>query len=288
MVDMPIDLQARFERMLEKSRDTGDGGREILETGYHTLAAGKAMMRWPDVGLEDLWAHALKEGRTMFNDPNVRWGKTGPKETADMLGQTTIGPWQMTLRNVQKEYGPQYGVRAEWTPGQVFEFCQKHPQIQAGMICDYIQISYSTYGTRAPYAIQRYFWLAAFVTGEIGQGPWDASVLPKPPDGDWTKLTAEMKRNTGFYAKQILLGTEYNPRGLLYWLWVNDDHDGLQATLQMWADQRDGSWDEANAQANLIGRRGRFHISVEDLQYVPEEACKKVLAKLIEQTKPRE
>lgn len=285
---MPLDLQTRFERMLDRSRDTGDGGREILETGYHILAAGKQMKRWPDVGLEDLWAHALKEGRTMFDDPNVRWGKTGPKETADMLGQTTIGPWQMTLRNVQKEYGPQYGVRAEWTPGEVFAFCQKHPEIQAGMICDYIQISYSTYGIRSPYAIQRYFWLAAFVIGEIGQGAWDASVLPKPPDGDWTKLTAAMKRDTGFYAKQILLGTEYNKRGLLYWLWVNDDLDGIKNTLQTWADQRDGSWDEANAQANLIGPRGHYVIAAEDLKYVPEEKCREAIAGAIASIKPRE
>ncbi len=285
---MPLDLQHRFERMLELSRDTGDGGREILETGYHALAAGQAMLRWPDVGLEDLWAHALKEGRTMFDDPNVRWGKTGPKETADMLGQTTIGPWQITLRNVQKEYGPPYGVRADWTPGDVFEFCQKHPQVQAGMICDYIQKSYSTLGTRTPYAIQRYFWLAAFVNGEIGQGAWDSSVLPKPPDGDWTKLTAAMKRDTGFYAKQILLGTSYNPRGLLYWLWVTDDHAAIHATLQAWADQRDGSWDEAESQAKLIGPRGRYHISVDDLQYVPDEACRKVIADAIASIKPRE
>src|SRR5690242_11044263 len=105
---MPLDLQARFQRMLEHSRDTGDGGREILEVAYHTLGAGQAMSRWPDVGLEDLWAHALKEGRLLFNKPEARWGKTGPKETADMLGQTTIGVWQITVRNVQKEYGPPY------------------------------------------------------------------------------------------------------------------------------------------------------------------------------------
>lgn len=285
---MPLDLQARFERMLEHSRDTGDGGREILETGYHVLAAGQAMLRWPDVGLEDLWAHALKEGRTMFDDPNVRWGKTGPKETADMLGQTTIGPWQMTVRNVQKEYGPPYGVRAEWTPAEIFAFCQERPAIQAGMICDYIQKSYSTLGVRSPYAIQRYFWLAAFVIGEIGQGPWDASVLPKPPDGDWTKITAAMKRETGFYAKQILLGTQYNPRGLLYWLWVNDDIEAIRSTLQTWADQRDGSWNENDSTANLIGPRGRYLISSDDLHYVPDETCKKAIADLLAGIKPRE
>lgn len=280
---MASDLQQRFERMLELSRDTGDGGREILEVAYHTLAAGKAMKRWPDVGLEDLWAHALKEGRTLFNDPNARWGKTGPKETADMLGQTTVGVWQITVRNIQKEYGPQFGVKREWTAGEVFEFCQQHPEIQAGMICDYIQISYSTLGVRSPLAIQRYFWLAAFVTGEIGQGEWDASVLPKPPDGDWTKITPAMKRDTGFYGKQILLGTESNPRGLLYWLWANDDLAGIKATLQSWKDQRDASWDPVEATANLIGPRGHYTIQEADLKYVPDERCKAAIAEAIKQ-----
>ena len=97
-----------------------------------------------------------------------------------------------------------------------------------------------------------------------------------------------MKRDTGFYAKQILLGTDYNRRGLLYWLWVTDDHAAIKATLQAWADQRDGSWDEAESQAKLIGPRGRYHISVDDLQYVPDEACRKVIADAIASIKPRE
>jgi acetylornithine deacetylase len=72
-----------------------------------------------------------------------------------------------------------------------------------------------------------------------------------------------MKADTGFYAKQILLGTDYNRRGLLYWLWLNNDLDAIRATLQSWADQRDGSWDEAEATANLIGPRGRYLINGE-------------------------
>lgn len=260
--------------MAELSRDTGDGGRQVLETGYHALAAGRALLRWPEVGLEDLWAHALKEGRSLFNNDNARWGRTGPRETKDMIGQTTIGPWQITIQNVQNDYGLPYGITPEWKQGDVFDYCQNNPAVQAGMICDYIQRSYSTLGKRSPFAIQRYFWLEAFVKTEIGQGTWDKSVLPNPPDGDWKKLTPEMKADTGFYAKQILLGTSYNPRGLLYWLWATGDLEGLKGTLDAWKTQRDGTWDAAANTVKWGEATGRYAIKAEDLKYVPEEACR--------------
>ena len=267
-----MDLQRRFDRLLERSRDTGDGGREVLETAYHTLAAGQAMGRWLDVGLEDLWAHALKEGRTLFADPKARWGRTTAAQTRDMIGQTTIGPWQMTIRNVQKIYGLPYGVRYDWPTEDVFHFIEARPTVQAGMICDYIGNSYASLGVRGPFSIQRYFWLSAFVKGEIGQGAWDKSVLPVAPDGDWTKLTYAMKRDTGFYAKQILLGTEYNPRGLLYWLWVTDDLDAIRATFEAWKSQRDGTWNEGPGEVIYLESTGRFTIGADDFKYVPDEA----------------
>ena len=270
--DTNADLQQRFERILAKSRDYGDGGRLVLETAYHTLAAGRAMDRWPDVGLEDLWAHAIQEGRTLFNDDKARWGRTGPRETKDMIGQTTVGPWQLTTTNIQNEYGVPYGVHADWTMKQVFDFCESHPAVQAGMICDYIQKSYSMLGTRSPYAIQRYFWLEAFVKNEIGQGQWDKSVLPTPPDGDWKKLTPAMKADTGFYAKQILLGYKTKSDGLLYWLWVTGDLDAISATLSMWKTQHDGTWNDAKQTVDWVESSGRFAVKEEDLKWVPDEA----------------
>lgn len=269
--------------MSELSRDTGDGGREIVETAYHTLAAGRALYRWPDVGLEDLWAHALKEGRTLFDDPKARWGRTGPRETKDMIGQTTIGPWQITIGNVQNDYGLPYGISPSWKTNDVFDYCQQNPPVQAGMICDYIQRSYSTFGERGPYAIQRYFWLEAFAKNEIGQGPWDKSVLPTPPDGDWKKLTPEMKADTGFYAKQILLGTKGNPRGLLYWLWTTGDTNAISATLNRWRTQRDGTWNEETKLVDLGSASGHFTIALDDLKYVPDEACRSTIASLLSQ-----
>ena len=268
------DLQRRFERMLDASRDTGDGGREVLETAYHVLSGGRELDRWPDVGLEDLWAHALKEGRSLFPNPNARWGRTGPRETKDMIGQTTIGPWQITIDNVRRDYGLPYGIHNDWPQRRVFEFCEQRPRVQAGMICDYIQRSYSTLGVRSPYAIQRYFWLEAFAKREIGQGAWDKSVLPVPPDGDWRKLTPEMKADTGFYAKQILLGTPSNPRGLVHWLWITGDTDAIHQTLATWSTQRDGTWNAQTNTLDLAESTGTFTVRSDDLHYIPDPACR--------------
>ncbi|MFT3786896.1 MAG: hypothetical protein QM770_12135 [Tepidisphaeraceae bacterium] len=276
-----ISLQARFQKILEASRDYGDGGREVLETAYHTLALGREMGRWPDVGLEDLWAHAIKEGRSLFNKPEARWAKTGPVETKDMIGQTTIGPWQMTVTNVRQTFGRPFGVRPEWTDGQIFDYTRARPAMQAGMICDYIQNAYVSWGTRSPYAIQSYFWLEAFVKNEIGQGRWDKSVLPVPPDGDWTKLTPAMKADTGFYAKQILLGHPHNPHGLLYWLWITSDTDGISSALETWATQTRVEWNVTDAKSMKSDQPGNFRIVADDLKYIPDPACRDAVQALL-------
>ncbi|MDW8261461.1 MAG: hypothetical protein RMJ35_02955 [Phycisphaerales bacterium] len=275
----PPDLQARFERILEHSRGFGPGGREVLETAYHTLAAGQHIGRWPDVGLEDLWAHAIKEGAGLFNRPEARWSKTGPEETRDMLGQTTIGVWQITISNIKQKYGLAYGISPEWPENRVFSHCRDRPQVQAGMICDYIQEAYSQYGRRSPYAIQKYFWLEAFVKKEIGQGAWDRSVLPTAPDGDWRKLTPELKAQTGFYAKQIVLGSPTNPHGLIWWLWVSGDVEGIREVLATWKIQPARVWDEAAQFAIAEGSStDQFAISPDDLKYMPDPECRAFVA----------
>lgn len=280
--DSQASQQARFEAILAQSRQFGDGGREVLETAYHTLAAGRAICRWPQVGLEDLWAHAIKEGRGLFADPEARWSKTGPRQTRDMIGQTTIGPWQITVANVKNKYGQPYGVLPDWPDGEVFEFCRSRPPMQAGMICDYMQEAYSQYGQRTPYAIQKYFWLEAYVKGEIGRGPWDKSVLPDPPDGDWQKLTPEMKADTGFYAKQIVLGSKTNPHGLLWWLWVTGDTAGIQGVITAWRSQPVRTWDAARGVAVPTGEMTtEFAIQPADLIYLPTEACREAIQRLL-------
>ena len=276
------DLDRRRAAILARSNDFGPGGRVVLETAYRVLRDGQARQRWPLVGLEDLWVEAIQEGRGLFNQPDRRWGKTSAEETKDMIGQTTIGPWQITVTNVKTKYGLPYGVRPDWPDAQVYSYCRDHPEIQAKMIADYVQEAYAKYGRRGPYGIQRYFWLEGYTRGWIGQGAWDKSVLPEPPDGDWTKLTPEMKADTGFYAKQILVGWRGNPRGLLYWLWVTGDEDAIRAALRTWRDQRKMAWSEPASDAALRDEPGDFAIQPEDLRYVPPE-CRADLSRVVEQ-----
>ena len=262
------ELDRRYGAIAAQAEAYGAGGRIVLDTAYRTLRQGRASGKWELVGLEDLWVEAIQEGAGLFNKPDRRWGKTTAAETKDMIGQTTIGPWQITVTNVKSKYGRPYGVQADWPDAQVYAYCRDHPEIQVQMIADYIQEAYSTYGVRGPYGIQRYFWLEAYVRGWIGRGRWDQSVLPNPPDGDWTKLTPEMKADTGFYAKQILLGWRGNPRGLLYWLWVTGDTEAIRETLRTWRDQRQMTWDTTVNDAVPTNEPGDFAIYPADLQYV--------------------
>jgi hypothetical protein len=234
------------------------------------------------VGLEDLWTECIQEGAGLFNDPDRRWGKTTAEETKDMIGQTTIGPWQITVTNVKTKYGLPYGVRPDWSDEKVYTYCRDHPDIQAKMIADYVQEAYTKYGRRGPYGIQRYFWLEAYVRGWIGQGRWDLSVLPTPPDGDWRRLTPAMKANTGFYAKQVLVGWRGNPRGLLYWLWATNDLDAVREVLRTWRYQKKMVWDEKLGDAVSTDEPGNFAIRPRDLKYMrPFTECHTVLTRLV-------
>lgn len=218
----------------------GPGGPVVLKVAYEALREKHAAGEAPLVGLEDVWSHSLQEGLALFNKPDQLWGRTTAKQTADMIGQTTIGPWQMTLWNIRDNYGPRYGIDPAWANAELYAFCREHPDIQAKMIIDYIQLSYETFGQRTPYAIQRYFWLEPFVKGELGQAEdWTKSVVAKPPPGgSWQDLTPAMKADTGFYAKQILMGAPYTKSGLLFWLHVTEDADGARDVLRTWRDQK--------------------------------------------------
>jgi hypothetical protein len=264
-VDTLITLLEKYQRISQNIDEYGPGGRIVLDVAYFALAKGKAKGKWPLVSIEDLWAHAIKEGRSLFNKPEKRWGRTTAEETHDMIGQTTIGPWQITVENVKNIYGPPYGVQKEWTNNKVNDYCREHPEIQAMMISDYIQKSYEDYGVRSPYAIQRYFWLEAYAKGEIGQGPWDNSPVAVPPSGNWKDITPEMKRNTGFYAKQILLGSKYNQHGLLYWLYVTKDTDAIKDVFRTWKTQVRHVWKEDRAVPT--GEPGNFAITPADFKY---------------------
>jgi len=250
------EIERRYQKILERSGAYGEGGRLVLTVARDALLRGKAEGKWPDVGLEDLWAHAIKEGRGLFNDPARRWGKTGPEETKDLIGPSDA---------------------------EVYTFCRDHPEVQASMICDYIQLSYTDYGRRGPYAIQRYFWLEGFVRGWIGQGSWEKSVLATPPAGDWRKLTPEMKADTGFYAKQLFCGHPHNTHGMLYWLWVTGDTEAILDALRRWRDEPKRVWDEAAEKAVATDETGGFAIQPEDLRFIEDAEARAALERLAAQ-----
>ncbi|CAN5191278.1 hypothetical protein BH09SUM1_BH09SUM1_07040 [soil metagenome] len=250
------------------SGENNTGRAEVLRTAYDTLLEGKAAGKWPLVGLPDLWAHALKEAGGMMNTER-RWGITTAAETKDLIGQTTVGPWQITVANV-KNLGQSYGIDPSWADAEVYEFIRSRPEIQASMACDIIQKNYQSYGVRGPYAIQSYFWLQPFLSGDIGQAAWDKSVLATPPDGDWQKITAEQKRDTGYYGKQLFLGNRDNPYGLIYWLTVTQDEDAIRAAFRTWRDQRRLIWDEKNHRVETTQEPGGFAIRPDDLKYLKQ------------------
>ncbi len=241
-------------------------GREVLKTAYDALVEKHQIKEGTLVSLEDLWTHALQEGQILFTQPERLWGETTAEETSDMIGQTTVGPWQLTVWNIRDIYGPRYGVDPDWNNSEVQEFCKSHPDIQAKMIIDYIQLSYEDYGVRSPYAIQRYFWLEPFVKGKIGQGVWDNSVVAKAPDGDWSKLTDEMKRDTGFYAKQIVCGIHYNNLGLLAWLSITGDKEGVAHLIEIWDQCPEYRWEDDKAVPT--DEPGNFSLSWGDFEYL--------------------
>ena len=278
------DLDRRYEAISANIEPFGEGGKIVLDLAYQVLREGKAEGKWPIGGLEDLWAESIKEGRSLFNRPERRWGKTTAKETKDMIGQTTIGPWQITVTNVKTIYGLPYGIQPDWPDAKVYVYCRDHPEIQAKMISDYIQEAYTKYGKRGPYGIQRYFWIEAYVKGWIGQGEWDKSVLPTAPDGDWTKLTPEMKADTGFYAKQLFVGSQHNSYSLLYWLWVTGDEAGIREALGTWRDQKIMTWDDELGDAVLTDQPGDFAIHPEDLKYLKQfPECHADLTRLVKE-----
>lgn len=256
-----------------------EGGSEVFETAVEALKEGYQEGEYSLVSIEDLWTHSLQEGRGLFNDPDRLWGPTGPEETADMIGQTTIGPWQITVWNVQDHFGPPYGVPEDGTPQEVVAWARERPHVQARMIADYIQNAYEIYGKRNPYAIQSYFWLEPFVKGEIGQSPeWWKSPVARPPEGKtWEDLTREMLQDTGFYAQQIICGHPTQPRGLLFWLAVTGDVEAIEHVLETWSNEPSREWVEKDMPLGATGKAvktdepANMDIKPEDVRFIANE-----------------
>jgi len=259
--------QSQFSAISRTIGEYGPGGMAVLETARDALLKSHAAGKAPLVELADLWAESLQEGRGLFDKPDRLWGVTPAAETLDMIGQTTVGPWQLTDWNIRDHYGPPYGVKKEWTTRELVQFCRGNPGIQALMISDYIQEAYALLGRRSPGGIQKYFWLEAWLKGDIGLGAWDEPVLVLPDEtGKW-EVTPEKMKRTGFYAKQIVLGHRGNPHGLLYWLWVAGDAEGIIRTLAAWRDARRWVWDEGGKKPVETAEPGGMAIAPEDVKF---------------------
>jgi len=265
-------LVAKTKRQYEILSDSigsyGPGGREVLSVAFEALREHHARGKALSVELVDLWTESLQEGSSLFDKPEKLWGATTAEETLDLIGQTTIGPWQITDWNIRDNFGGPYGVQKNWDLRALVGFCRTNPVIQAKMAADYIQRADELYGKRTPHAIQSYFWLEAFVKGEIGGGAWDNPVLVQPdPSTRKLEITPEKMRNTGFYGKQILLGWKGQPHGLLYWLWVLKDEEGIRTAVRGWKDQKKWIWD-AKANASVpTSQSGGFGVTEDDLKY---------------------
>jgi len=260
--------ERQYEALLAAIGDAyGAGGREVLGVARAGLGALHREGRAPLVELVDLWAESLQEGRGLFDKPDRLWGPTSAAETLDLIGQTTVGPWQMTDWNIRDHYGPPYGVQAGWPRAELLAWVRARPEVQAKMIADYVQGAYAAWGRRSPHGIQHYFWLEAYLKGEIGQGPWDAPVLVLPDAAGKVTVTPEAMRATGFYAKQILLGHRGNPHGLLYWLWVLGDREGMRAAVATWAAQRRWAWDAAAKAPRETAEPGGYALAPGDVKF---------------------
>lgn len=255
-------LDEKYEKIRRHPAWAGPGAQEVLRVAYETLREGT----WKRVGLEDLVVESLQEGRILFEKPEKRWGPTTAAETKDFVGQTTIGPWQITITNVRNTFGAKYGVDPKWTDAEIARFCAKNPRIQAAMICDYIEGTYARYGRRSPYAIQAYFWLEPFVKGESAQGAWDESVLKRP------------MKESGFYAKQIVCGHPHQPYGLLYWLAYTGAWEEAEQVVRTWEETPIHVWKGDHAEATE--HRGNFRLGAEDLRHISPDLRSPLMERL--------
>jgi hypothetical protein len=271
----PAKLAARdshqYLSMRRAVKDYGKSGTETLQTAFRALQDLHRKGKDPLVELADLWTVCLQEGSSLFKTPQRLWGASSAEETLDMLGQTTVGPWQITVSNISQRLGPAYGIKQDWPASKVVDFCRKHHEVQAKMAADLIQNNYASYGgKRSPYGIQSYFWLEAYLNGEIGQGEWDSEVLVA--QDPFTRKPADspaLRKNTGFYAKQILLGWRGQPHGILYWLWVANEKEGMKEALRVWKDQVPWKWDGAKNKPRPVPgvAAGKFEIKEADVKY---------------------
>ncbi len=223
----------------------------------------------------DLMGLAVQQGyQEIAKNPQQMWDRHGNTTyvltlRALSVGQQFIGPWNLTTMQCY-HFGAPYGVKTDMTDDQLADFLKQNPKVQAIIASLRLQDLYSKYGKRGPYSLQAYFDLGDFIEGKVGQGKWDDPVTPSRNSVADPKALAA----TGFFAKQVLLGSKAgveggtgaleSPYGILYWLWAVHDNDGIKRSLLTWRDQAKAKWDSATASAAMTGEPGNFEIKKED------------------------
>ncbi len=250
---------------LDTINDLLDSSRDALE---ELNKQGKA----PLVELTDLWAVVSQEGTyvtagNILNYWGMNYGDGTLRAMEETRDDTFIGPWRLDTKDILK-YGPDCG--ATGTLDQIIQSFADNSKLEVMIVASKLQDLYAQFGKRSPYALQSYFNLEAYLKGEIGQGKWDDYILVKYPP-----VTPEKLKATGFYGKQLLMGSNTDPSyhyiaklecpyGMMYWIWVSRDYDGIKQTLLTWKNQVKWVWDHDKNAPVATAEPGNFGITQED------------------------
>lgn len=109
------------------------------------------------------------------------------------------------------------------------------PELHVKVTAHLIQKNYRISGPRTPEAIRRYFCIE--IQRNLKPESWinpvrfDDDIAPSPANGN----TDNNGLKRGDYGKQIVLGSSYNDRGMMYWYAVTRDSKRLREIVGNWA-----------------------------------------------------
>ncbi len=254
MIKKFINLDYGEYKVADK-QDELDACQEGLKKLY---AQGKA----PLVELADLWA--------------MQW----PQKHLLLSHHKTENGWELGIdKDILIKYGPDCGITDDPTKVNIVDFVQDHPEAEAMMAAERLQELFVQFGRRSPYAYQGFEEdLKPFLNGVVGQEAWGAR--PR------LSMEEDNPKKTDFAGKYVVLGLkglifgggefatyEINRPGLLYWLWLCEDTDGIKNCLIVWRDQVKFKWDDATNVPVKTADPGQFEIKKEDIQYPSNEAA---------------
>lgn len=266
-------LEQKRDMMLKHAN--GGVERELINRAYEVLVEGKAQGKWKNVALEELMGYANQESKEALQKMEQEgvtgdavWLFKSPAGE-DLCGYISWSVFQLVTANYL-ELGYQYN--AGFTKlyqdyvvkynATVWDFTDKirevegversrelfaqlvdrfdaifasDPEIHIKVACDIITANYATYGTRAPNAIREYFWL--MIQKNLNPDNWlnpvryDDDIPPTPENGN----TDNNAYKRGDFGKQVMLGTFYNDRGMIYWFAVTQDEQEISKIVNIWS-----------------------------------------------------